>query len=53
VAQRRELVALGDREKAAEAAPCDVLEKDALDRVLGAEAHDLVDVRLEGLPAHP
>jgi len=41
----------GERGEPAEASPCDVLEKDALDRILFAEGENLPQSRLD--QAHP
>ena len=45
MAERREAKLAVERGEAAEAAAGDVLEKDALDRILGAEGEDLVQGR--------
>ena len=43
VAERRQPPVLGERREAAEAAAGDVLEEDALDRILRAEREDLLE----------
>ena len=47
VAERAQPAVLGEPGEAAEPAPGDVLEEDALDRVLGAEGQDLVQRRFD------
>ena len=47
VAERVQPAVLGEPGEAAEPAPGDVLEEDALDRVLGAEGQDLVQRRFD------
>ncbi len=52
VAERRELVALASCDEAPEPAPRDVLEEHALDGVVGAEAKDLIPLRLDQAFGH-
>jgi hypothetical protein len=47
VAKRGQRAVLADRDEPAEAAPGDVLEEDAFDRILGAEGEGLAQRRLE------
>jgi hypothetical protein len=47
VAQRRQLIALGERGETPEATPCHILEEDTLDRVSRTEREDLLEGRLE------
>ena len=49
VAERRQAPVLGGRAEAAEPAARDVLEEDALDRLLRAEVEDLVEPRVDEL----
>src|SRR5439155_13521827 len=52
VAERGQPPLALDAAEASEAAPGDVLEEDALDRILGAEDEDLLDVGLDEAVAH-
>jgi hypothetical protein len=52
VAEGLEPAARRDRDEAPDAAPRHVLQEDPLDRILGAETHDLLQLRLSEFPAH-
>ena len=52
VAEREELPSVRESHEPTEPAPRDVFEEDALDRILRAEAKDLVPLRLDEFPAH-
>jgi len=47
VAQRNQRVVARDRGELAEAAACDVLEEDPLDRILRTELQDLLERRVD------
>jgi hypothetical protein len=49
MAQRGKSLVAADRREPAEPAPRDVLEEDALNRLLGAEGEDLVERRIDEL----
>jgi hypothetical protein len=49
VTQSGQRLVVGERGEAAEPAPRDVLQEDALDRIFSAEREDLLEVRLERL----